>query len=77
MKFKITRTGQWILNEPPCEEAKLYNDQGRYKEYYVDINGLDDLLKLQKKYDRLIIESTWNQDDHVEAQIEIYDDYRE
>lgn len=78
MKFIIYRTSNSYLNaNSPCEEAVLVehklvyknNDHEQYKNIYeIEINSLEDLINLSKKYGEIIINGNT---------LEIYDDYRE
>lgn len=78
MKFSITRTSaQWIDAPKPCEEAVLESrylcaKDGDYElwnnEYRIEIDSLQELVDLTKKYGEIIINGN---------SLEIYDDYRE
>ena len=82
MKFKITRASSFNINEiQPCEEAHkekfsyIYDDKNICKDgWFIEIETLEDLLKLKEKYGDLIIQ------DYYDGQIltiVIYDDYVE
>lgn len=45
------------------------------EDWFIEINTLEDLLKLEEKYGELIITTFYSKENYKE--IEIYDDYRE
>ena len=51
--------------------ARDFEDEG----WFVNIESLDELIKLQEKYGRLVLCNSWQNPDILE--IEIYDTYRE
>lgn len=89
MIFKISRTSQWFYGEdkPPCDKAFIKEFE-RYmgankiqdKDWFIELNTLEDLLNLKEEIGENIIISDYlfryNNID-VEYSIEIYDDYRE
>lgn len=82
MKFTIHRTSTWGGNEPPCEEAVMVktenqrlNCAGKYSIHYeIEINTLEELTELSKKYGQLILSENAHNNNFF---IEIYDDDRE
>jgi hypothetical protein len=78
MKYRIDRTSD---EGKPCEEAftdeeVFIGDDGKVgilTHWYININTLEELQLLVKKYGYLII----GEYDDGEPDIEIYDDYRE
>lgn len=77
MKFVIYRTSEIV---PPCEEAKketmkLLVDGDEEEIYTIEVNTLEELLNICKKYGDVIVnENYW---DTKFPYIEIYDYYRE
>lgn len=79
MKFYVVRTSG---KTPPCEEAKhenvyLKRFDGKTIEtdvWLIELNTLDELMELNKKYGDIIIEDYWYAEGKA---IEIYDGYRE
>lgn len=89
MIFGIKRTSQWFFEEDvaPCDKAFIKEferyvgaDKIQDKDWFIELNTLEDLLNLQEEIDEDIIISdyyyTYNSID-VKHSIEIYDDYRE
>ncbi len=81
MKFTIKRTGIWG-NDKPCDEATPYEVKNNVikngeteKCWAIEINSLEDLIALYRKYGELVIQT--NMWDRETPEIEIYDDYRE
>lgn len=83
MKFRIIATSIWGFNNDEVTK-KILDKYPTLNEYpieivdgklYVTLNGLEDLLKLSKRYGELIVSSG----DIIDGEdtIEIYDDYRE
>lgn len=68
MRFKILRTSN--AYEKPCEEALLVDASNNPPLWSIEINTLEELLALQKKYDDLIVRNIFNS---TEMEIEIYD----
>lgn len=81
MKFRIIATSTWMLNDEAKMTLDKYPTLNEYPieivdgKLYVTLNGLEDLLKLSKRYGELIISAS----DIIDGEdtIEIYDDYRE
>ena len=79
MRFRITRASN--DTKKPCKEAYKGTREIYFKDkfiiddcWYIDINSLEELLKLIKKYGDLIIQ----EDDNIKNPlIMIYDDYIE
>ena len=71
MNFEIYKTSSLGTEEKsPCKKAHKVGDL-----YFVNIETIDDLLKLMKEVNERIILSYTPQDNLYS--IEIYDDYRE
>jgi len=69
MKYEIRRASSIFENESPCEEAFCNdNDLSRYRTFFININTLEELYSLIKKYGDIVI---------GEDKITIYDDYLE
>lgn len=79
MKFGIHRTSGYYQENPPCEGAKLEatrkTDYDRNK-WSVEIDSLDELMKLVKKEGAIIIHPPGAYQKEI-PEIEIYDDFRE
>lgn len=78
MKFKVARTSDRGNNEQPCVEA-VYQHTGKSNinqedtyDWFVELNGLDELTKFCAEYGNVIVST-----DNGDWQLEIYDDYRE
>lgn len=56
-------------------DGYIARDIGKKDCWAVEINSLEDLMALQRKYGDLVIETNWA--DEETPNIEIYDDYRE
>lgn len=68
MKFRIRRASKPFSKERPCNMASLYE----HENWYVELNTLEDLMKLQEQVDEdLIIEN------RIDKNILIYDTYIE
>lgn len=80
MKFGIHRTSGGYQENPPCEGAKLEaignKDHYERNTWSVEIDSLDELMKLVKKEDSVIIHPPGVYQKEI-PEIEIYDDYRE
>ena len=78
MKFTISRSSDLIMPEKPCEEAVLSEQKTLFNTniWEIEINSLEELLKLKQKVGFPIIVSDPY---HVDGQqeLEIYDAYRE
>lgn len=61
------------------ENGHIVCDSKEKRPYWViEINSLDDLLALEKKYGSLVIERPgWMGPKGIDYEVEIYDDYRE
>ena len=74
MEFYIERTSDWFHKKPPVKNRQLRlvpkNKKDAYSknEWYIEINSLEDLVKLSEEEGSLIFNP---------GHIEIYDDYRE
>ena len=90
MIFNIYRTSNVIFsenkppcdseNKPPCDKAFIKEFEGQGKDWFIELNTLEDLLNLKEEVDEpVIINDFWknNNIDGVKYSIEIYDDYRE
>lgn len=82
MKFKITRASSFNINEiQPCEEAhkekfsiNYVNSKVFCEGWFIEIETIEELLKLKEKYGDLIIQDYGT----IEIPtIVIYDDYVE
>lgn len=82
MRFKIIRlsSNRYYNSPPPCKEAflvssvdddpfrEVWEEPKLINEYAVDVNSLDELMALIKKYGKMVVH---------EDELEIYDDWRE
>ena len=78
MKFRIKRTSDVPMEAQPCEGAYI-DAKGKKWEVYkwaIDINSLEDLMKLTEKVGDIIVSPPHEETDNHPS-IEIYDDYRE
>ena len=77
MKFQIERTSDWIGEKLPCEGAVLMKEgtSTDLPVYTIDIESLEDLVKLTEKEDEISIKKSY--EDGGLPVIEIYDTYRE
>lgn len=72
MTFTICRSAERFENEtPPCEGAVNAGKKGRFTEWQIDINTLEELLLLADEVKHPIIV------DVRDMSLEIYDDWRE
>lgn len=81
MIFNIYRTSNVIFseNKPPCDKAFIKEFERRGKDWFIELNTLEDLLNLKEEVgEPVIIDDFWKDDNiGVKYSIEIYDDYRE
>jgi len=78
MKFTITRTSTWYDKKPykNAIEEEYINIWGqKQKEWVIEINTLEELLKLQKEEGDIIIKNDILGNNKLA--LEIYDTYRE
>ena len=82
MIFKVIRTSDVFCEESPVEESypgkclDTFHGPGKEKEedcYLIEINTLEELMKIREKYGSIIIYEQW----YNYPILEIYDDYRE
>lgn len=78
MKFEIYRTSDCCREKVPCEGARLVRAGSMTNSavYEIEINTLEDLLKLIDKVGEVIIRDLSLENGHTH-EIEIYDGYRE
>ena len=82
MIFNIYRTSNIIFseNKPPCDKAFIKEFEGHGKDWFIELNTLEDLLSFKEEVNEPIIisDDLWkgNKID-IEHSIKIYDDYRE
>lgn len=74
--------GKWMSrgkNHFITEKGYVCRQEEDTSDWGIEINSLDDLLKLQKKYGNLIIQEYYSSNPKSinQLEIEIYDDYRE
>lgn len=90
MKFLISMTANSVSEEnkvkyeklgfefEEIEETTYFGEVLKYrkiyKPVYLEVESLENLVKLMNEYGRLILQNTW---DGKEKEIEIYNDYRE
>lgn len=67
MRYRVTRTSDFLHDHVPCEEA-VQVEQGPYTVWEVEINSIDELTAFIGKYGMVVIGDGW---------LEIYDTYRE
>ena len=82
MIFNIYRTSNIIFseNKPPCDKAFIKEFEGHGKDWFIELNTLEDLLNFKEEIGEPIIidDDIWKGNNvGVEYSIEIYDDYRE
>jgi len=86
MRFLLYRTSSsWHLNKKPSEADNVIKSE-ESKDWYIEINSLEELISLAEKEGNLIIDvggtyiSGHGEDKKeffIHPSIEIYDDYRE
>ena len=75
MKFHIYRTSDFLNQEKPCPRAYGGEcDKFGYRQWFIDIDTIDQLMELQDEVGDVIIGKTFRQG---LPEIEIYDTYRE
>ncbi len=82
MIFHIYRTNNFVFSEnnPPCDKAFIKEFEGHGKDWFIELNTLEDLLNLKEEVDEpVIIDDDFWKDNNigVKYSIEIYDTYRE
>lgn len=82
MIFNIYRTSNIIFskNKPPCDKAFIKEFEGHGKDWFIELNTLEELLSFKEEIGEPIIidNNFWkNNSIGVKYAIEIYDDYRE
>ena len=76
MKFRITRTSDWVRNDAPCDGAFLDGTTPHgEKKWAIEIPDLESLVKLSDDC-AIIVNTATPYTDNLPS-IEIYDDYRE
>jgi len=74
------REGTWRSkgkNHKKVNENCITRQEDNRDMWSVEINSLEELLKFEHKYGRLILEEYDNSDEEKFYELEIYDDYRE
>lgn len=83
MKFEISRTSSWSIEETPCnnvtKETIIYDEPGRkftYKYYAREFNTLEELIDFIKNEADNKVVIQWNEFSNL-YEVEIYDNWRE
>lgn len=70
MRYRVTRTSDFLNEEKPCSKAKKFKlPTEEHSLWYIDINTLDDLRNLIDEVGHSLVIDNYS--------IEIYDDFRE
>lgn len=82
MVFNICRTKDFVFSEnnPPCNKAFIKEFEGHGKDWFIELNTLEDLLNFKEEIGEPIIidDDLWKDNNiGVKYSIEIYDTYRE